>query len=432
MILPPVLKYCTRTVWRILRFFILLLSALFLLGGSVVPPMGLSSLVHAQTRPIEFAFDTWTLDAIASKLSNWGLSLHRFISPQDQCQWVLTYLDQVQSVQALNLELLLLYADPTIEDPEAASMFLQENLAHVQERLSELSPVTESILQSQLMDVIRKSGLGWMGQVLPPSLFQTSDPPYSLIVSPRSEIRQALDISISPELSADEMDKLERFVYHGLDHSALVVPIGGIGTYPTMVMQTTDLVWLTEVIAHEWVHNFLTLRPLGMNYYTDPELRTINETTASLAGKELGLMILEKYYPEFVPEAPESSEDDSSNVEAETAINPEEFDFRAEMRTTRVEVDRLLAEGAVDEAEAYMEARREFFWENGYTIRKLNQAYFAFYGAYNDVPGGGAAGEDPVGPAVVAYRSQFEDLSDFLKAISWVNSFEELLELLEN
>jgi len=251
-----------------------------------------------------------------------------------------------------------------------------------------------------------------MGQVLPPSLFQTSDPPYSLIVSPRSEIRQALDISISPELSADEMDKLERFVYHGLDHSALVVPIGGIGTYPTMVMQTTDLVWLTEVIAHEWVHNFLTLHPLGMNYYTDSELRTINETTASLAGKELGLMILEKYYPEFVPEAPESSEDDSSNVEAETGINPEEFDFRAEMRTTRVEVDRLLAEGAVDEAEAY--------------------AYFAFYGAYNDVPGGGAAGEDPVGPAVVAYRSQFEDLSDFLKAISWVNSFEELLELLEN
>jgi len=122
MILPPVFKHCARTVWRILRFFILLFSALFLLGGSVVPPMGLSSLVRAQTRPIEFAFDTWTLDAIASKLSNWGLSLHRFISPQDQCQWVLTYLDQVQSVRALNLELLLIYADPTVENPEETSL----------------------------------------------------------------------------------------------------------------------------------------------------------------------------------------------------------------------------------------------------------------------------------------------------------------------
>ena len=42
-----------------------------------------------------------------------------------------------------------------------------------------------------------------------------------------------------------------------------------------------------------------------------------------------------------------------------------------------------------------MEARREIFWQNGYAIRKLNQAYFAFYGAYADIPGG-PAGEDPV------------------------------------
>ena len=48
-----------------------------------------------------------------------------------------------------------------------------------------------------------------------------------------------------------------------------------------------------------------------------------------------------------------------------------------------------------------MEQRRQLFVENGYYIRKLNQAYFAFYGAYADVPGG-AAGEDPVGPAVRA------------------------------
>ena len=57
------------------------------------------------------------------------------------------------------------------------------------------------------------------------------------------------------------------------------MPIGGIGTYPTMVMQSTNLAWLTEAIAHEWTHNYLTLRPLGLNYETTPELRTINETS---------------------------------------------------------------------------------------------------------------------------------------------------------
>ncbi len=72
-----------------------------------------------------------------------------------------------------------------------------------------------------------------------------------------------------------------------------------------------------------------------------------------------------------------------------------------------------------------MEQRRLFFWQNGYAIRKLNQAYFAFYGAYADVPGG-AAGEDPVGPAVRALRAQSASLTAFLKTISQMDSFKQL------
>ena len=90
-----------------------------------------------------------------------------------------------------------------------------------------------------------------------------------------------------------------------------------------------------------------------------------------------------------------------------------------------------IKEGKVEEAEDYMEERRQDFWENGYLIRKLNQAYFAFYRAYNDDPGGGAAGADPVGPAVQAFRDKFVNLADFLRAISWVDSFDELKRSLE-
>ncbi len=95
------------------------------------------------------------------------------------------------------------------------------------------------------------------------------------------------------------------------------------------------------------------------------------------------------------------------------------------MHETRVHADELLAEGKIDEAETYMEARRQIFWQNGYLIRKLNQAYFAFYGAYADVPGG-AAGEDPVGPAVRALRAQSKSLADFVNTIAWMTSFEQL------
>ena len=77
-----------------------------------------------------------------------------------------------------------------------------------------------------------------------------------------------------------------------------------------------------------------------------------------------------------------------------------------------------------------MELRRAYLWENGYRIRKLNQAYFAFYGAYADQPGG-AAGEDPVGEAVRQLRANSPSLAAFLKTISWMSSFEQLQRAVE-
>jgi len=417
-----------RTAWRAVRFLVLSLLLMLFLGGAAMPPGGLASRVGALTRQVEFAYDTWTFDAVGAKFAGWALSLPRFLSPATQSQVVLDYLAQVQTVNRLNAEILAVYSDPTQTDPDQTSQPLRSTLSDEYNRLESLARVAEAILQSQLTEVIHRAGLSSLGQVFPPSLYQASDVPRSLVISPRTEIFQVLDVSLQPEITVEFMEQLESRVLRDLDHAALIVPIGGIGTYPTMIMQTTDIVWLTEVIAHEWVHNYLTLRPLGINYFTNPEMRTINETTASLVGKELGRMILQTYFPEYLPSEPA----DPVLARPEPIPDPDAFDFRAEMRITRVEVDRLLAEGDVEKAEAYMEARRQFFWENGYQIRKLNQAYFAFYGAYNDVPGGGASGEDPVGPAVTAFRDQFAYLSDFLKAISWVTSYPQLLGLIDN
>ena len=102
----------------------------------------------------------------------------------------------------------------------------------------------------------------------------------------------------------------------------------------------------------------------------------------------------------------------------------------AEMHETRVTADRLLAEGKIDQAESYMEMRRRFLWDNGYHIRKLNQAYFAFYGAYADQPGG-AAGEDPVGAAVRLLRADSPSLADFINRIAWMWNYEQLKKLWE-
>jgi hypothetical protein len=162
-----------------------------------------------------------------------------------------------------------------------------------------------------------------------------------------------------------------------------------------------------------------------MNYMSSPELRTMNETAASIAGREIGRAVLERYYPDQVPPPPPPLPPETSEP-----ITPPAFDFRAEMRETRVTVDELLEQGKIEEAEAYMEERRLFFREHGYIIRKLNQAYFAFHGAYADQPGG-AAGEDPVGAAVRQLRENSPSLAAFLNRISWMTSFEQLKEVVE-
>jgi hypothetical protein len=92
-------------------------------------------------------------------------------------------------------------------------------------------------------------------------------------------------------------------------------------------------------------------------------------------------------------------------------------------------VDELLAAGRVAEAEEYMETRRIFFWESGYPIRKLNQAYFAFYGSYADSPTG-PAGEDPVGAAVRELRARSSSLADFVNRMAFFTSLESLQDYL--
>ena len=421
------LSRALRNTWRILRFALLAGLAAAFLAGSAVPASGLDNQLRALTRQLEFDFVTWTLEAFGSKLSGWALSVERFIDPEDQSRLVLETLDQVATVNRLNAELLLLYADPDVPNRESASRALRVELSTQQARLDSLAPIAESILQAQLTSILYDAGISRLGQVFPPPLYQATAAPNNLVVSPRTEIRQVGSLSLEPGLAADRRDELETRVFSEFDHAALVVPVGGIGSYPNLVLQSSNLVWLTEVIAHEWVHNFLTLRPLGVHIFASPELYTLNETTAQLAGEELGLMLLKRYYPEHIPPELLQPPAEITLPTEDPEPDPDYFDFREQMRITRVEVDRLLAEGLVEEAEAYMEARRQVFWENGHPVRKLNQAYFAFYGAYNAAPGGGPSGEDPVGPAVVAFRDQFDKLGEFLNAISWVTSFETLL-----
>jgi hypothetical protein len=401
-----------------------LLMCIFYLGASVLPPGNPIERVRAFTRQIEFDYIGWTGNAVGIKLSQTATRSALFLDPAGQRRQVLDYLKLVEQIQDLDSQLNRIYADPSVENPQEASRQIRRQLDKLKNKRAEAAPLVEAILEMQLSQTIAEMGLSLAGQPIPPVSFHVSPVPSSLIVSPREVIRQDANISLMADFTVDQMAQLEDQVDKALNVSSLVVPVGGIGVYPTMVMETTDLNWLAEVVAHEWTHNYLTFRPLGVNYTTSPELRTMNETAASIAGKELGLALIARYYPELLPPPPVEP---PPAVEPQTPAEPPSFDFRKEMHQTRITVDQLLAEGKIVQAEAYMEQRRWVFWEHGYLIRKLNQAYFAFHGAYADEPVG-AAGKDPIGEAVRNLRARSPNLASFLNQISWMWSPQQLMD----
>jgi len=397
-----------------------------LLGQDAYVAATTSDRAQLYVRDMQFDFVGWTLNAIGAKLWQNSVDEQSFLSEENRATIVRNYFKLRARLEQVQAQIASQYADPNVADPTAATTKLRTQQTDLRAQMRAIQSLAEGILQEQLSVILAEQGLTTAGQPLPPVAFHLTDLPFAFILSPRDVIRQDANLDISGDLPLDQQVALEDKVSKSLNVSALVVPLGGIGTYPTMVGQNSDLPWVASVIAHEWTHNYLAFRPLGLNYNTSPALRTMNETTAEGIGAELGALLVQNYYPDLAP-APAGFRNFLRRDTA-PAVGPQlapSFDFVAEMHDTRVTVDAFLAQGKVDEAESFMEARRRVMWDHGYQIRKLNQAYFAFYGAYASA-GGGAAGSDPVGGAVKLLRRRSSSISDFVNTMATFSSFEEL------
>ena len=247
----------------------------------------------------------------------------------------------------------------------------------------------------------------------PPVNIRLEDPPLLLVVSPRERILYQDRLLLLSGLNAGQVEDVERGI-SGLGLSALVVKIGGFGAaYPAIIAPSMPLKNVVGAAVEEWSHQYLALRPLGFLYLLDclgfrqdPNVINMNETLAGMMADEVGAAVYSRY-----------------DKGAQQAGGPVAgFDFDAEMRLTRRHVDEVLAAGRIDEAEAYMEARRIFFNDNGYHIRKLNQAYFAFHGIYGRDPGSAS----PVYGQMKALRGASASLAEFVARASAMTRYSEL------
>lgn len=417
-----------RKFFRIVKFILSFNLALYFLCASIWQPTTPAETIRAYTRPYEFDYVAWTWQALQQKANAHALGFIHYLSIPQQRKTISEYFRLLQKKNQLQQSIDDWYSDPYITDPYKESALLRQHLAAAESAFLQQSLFTEAVLQEQIARTVVDLGLSNFNQPFPPVLYRVSDLPKELIISPKEIIKEEASISLQSDLTIEEIIRLEEEVEASGIFSALVVSVGGVGTYPSMVINTSDLPSLIETVAHEWIHNYLAFKPLGLRYSSSPQLRTMNETTASLAGKEIRQAVLKKFYSDLVSPAKESTwtfevVNGFIPTQAETV-----FDFQHEMHKTRVQVDAFLEAGKIEEAEDYMEEQRKVFWNHGYQIRKLNQAYFAFHGAYADQPYG-AAGEDPVGKAVRMLRNRSRNLAEFMDRISWLMNEKDLYDL---
>lgn len=413
---------------RFFTFFRLFLSIsiiILLVSTSVWQPDSDEEYIRQFTRPFEFDYVSWTFNAIVDKLSMASLGFNHYLTLSQDRMIMQDYFLLLKEKTQLELSIESIFSDPENENPEEESWTMQQELTEIKMLLEKQSSLAEVIIQKQISVVLNYLDLAELGQPFPPVLYHVTDLPKEIIISPRDVIEQSAAISLKADMSLEEIVNLESEIEEHTDYSTLVVDVGGIGTYPTMVISTSSMPYLLETVAHEWIHNYLAFRPLGLRYSATPDLRTMNETTASIAGEEIRDAVIRTFYQDLISVPEEEKPIYKVGYQDNPNNDDTPFDFNQEMYQTRLRVDELLDQGKIREAEEYMENQRQVFRENGFQIRRLNQAYFAFHGAYADQPYS-AAGEDPAGAAVRTLRARSRSLAEFIDKISGLKSYKEL------
>lgn len=402
-------------------FIVIALSLLSLLLSGCVPSQDFDSRLSSIVHPYRFSTVKWESGTIPHEIRQWAWD--SFSRVDDEPKLVTEYFSAIRRIRALESAVRAANTDSKQGDLAA----LEEELSVLLGYKAVAKDTVERILERQIKQTLAQQGIFnpmdryiKLGINIPPLNFKLEQPPHLLVISPRDRIVSIRRIFLQQDLSLGDMEGIEAEI-NEMGVSSLVVELGGLAaTYPSFVADDASLMYTVEAAAEEWLHQYLIFKPLGFLYLMDQlgvsvdyEIVTMNETTAGMVSKEIAAMVMERFYPE--------------QVESENGSKGTGFDFDREMREIRRAVDSYLAEGKVEEAEGFMEQRRQFLSSKGRYIRKLNQAYFAFHGTYADSP----TSIDPIGQELKELRSRSASLKGFLDRVSAMTSRQDLIESLE-
>ncbi|MDP6226128.1 MAG: hypothetical protein QF714_00240 [Dehalococcoidia bacterium] len=371
------------------------------------------SALDLAVAPYRYSLVRWELSHFLEKWVNkledllpWASTPSR----EDRIARAVEFFDLGETLRGLEHRLRFPESNAGSPSPEDQGRPLRAEIEEIRERRRHLREGVEETIEGEISAVLATEGFASrIGLIFPPVDTVFSGSPGALILSPRDRIERQLTVLLIPGLDDDVREQIEEQIFQGENMAALVASTGGVATYPSVVSDSGSLHHAVVTTAHEWLHHWFFFQPLGQHFWDSSQMTTLNETAATLGGRAIG----DRAFTAMTGE----------RINRDPPPEPVAFDFNAAMRETRVKTEELLAEGNIEEAEAYMEERRQFLAANGSFIRKINQAFFAFHGSYAT----SAASISPIDGQLRGLQSRSGTLEEFIKTVGRFGSYREFL-----
>ena len=194
--------------------------------------------------------------------------------------------------------------------------------------------------------------------IFPSPEFNVGSSPKLLVTSPRNKIERKEEILLVPSIDIETIEALEGRAASD-ELSSVIINIGGLATYPSIIAEGKSSRELFLTISHEWLHQYLIFHPLGRSYFSNKEMKEINETLANIFSKKLLKSLCEKDF-----------EIKNEMCSVSPVKDENKFDYREFMKKLRINVDQLLSEGKIKNAEKLMNESTLILNNNGIKIRK--------------------------------------------------------------
>ena len=250
--------------------------------------------------------------------------------------------------------------------------------------------------------------------IFPSPEFNVGSSPKLLVTSPRNKIERKEELLLVPSLDIETIEALEGSVASD-ELSSIIINIGGIAAYPSIIAEGKSSRDLFLTVSHEWIHQYLIFHPLGRSYFSSKEMKEINETLANIFSKKLLKSLCKKDF-----------EIKNEICSIPIIKNKNKFDYREFMKKLRNNVDELLSEGKINDAEKLMNESTLILNNNGIKIRKINQAWFAFNGTYGDSPSSISNYNNELTDLIDSYDN-LKDAIDVIKNIRSLDEYKNMI-----